>query len=55
METSQVVFGLHAVIGAALAAFGLLSITSGGIVSGGVNVLIGAAVVFVGFRVREMV
>ncbi|MFB6157281.1 MAG: hypothetical protein ABEJ34_05510 [Haloferacaceae archaeon] len=54
MESSDLVFGAHALVGAGLVAFGAYRISLGRVVPGALNVAMAAVIVAVGAYVRRL-
>ena len=53
VDTSQLVLGVHLLIGVVLIGLGVLFLSAGALVQGGLNVAMGVAVGIVGYRVSN--
>jgi hypothetical protein len=53
VDKSQLVLGIHLLIGAFLVGLGVLFLSAGALVQGGINVAMGVAVGIVGYRVSN--
>jgi hypothetical protein len=53
VDKSQIVLGVHLLIGAVLIGLGVLFLLAGALVQGGINVAMGVAVGIVGYRISN--